>query len=207
MRDATDMELLRQYANRNSNDAFATLVSRHVNMVYSAALRKTGNPHAAEEITQAVFIILAQKAGRIPDKTILPGWLYQTARLTAASFRKREIRRVRREQEAYMQTELQSTAPDETWEQLAPLLEDAMGQLGERDQLPWCCGFLAAKVSPKWPRLPVPTKTPRSNGSTARWKSCTAISPNTAFVQQPTSSPGRSPPTPSKRHRLRWQNP
>src|SRR5579862_1452258 len=134
MHDATDMELLREYADRNSEAAFATLVSRHVNLVYSVALRKTGNPHAAEEITQAAFIILAQKAGRISEKTILPGWLYQTARLTAANFLKREIRRARREQEAYMQTELHTTAPDETWDQLAPLLEDAMGQLGEKDR-------------------------------------------------------------------------
>ena len=64
------MELLRQYAHRNSEEAFAAIVTRHVNMVYSAALRKTGNPHAAEEITQAVFVILAKKADglREPDK-------------------------------------------------------------------------------------------------------------------------------------------
>ena len=145
MHDATDMQLLRQYADGNSDDAFATLVSRHVNLVYSAAFRKTGNPHAAEKITQAVFIILAQKAGRISDKTILHGWLYQTARLTAASFLKREIRRARREQEASMPTELHSTAPDETWQQLAPLLEDAMGQLGETDRAAVVLRFFGGK--------------------------------------------------------------
>jgi RNA polymerase sigma factor (sigma-70 family) len=144
MHDATDMDLLRQYAGRNSDAAFAALVSRHVNLVYSAALRKTGNPHAAEEITQAVFIILAQKAGRILDKTILAGWLYQTARLTASSFLRGETRRVRREQEAYMRSQFDlpqsdlsrrsETEADETWEQLAPLLEDAMGQLGDKDR-------------------------------------------------------------------------
>src|ERR1700685_103564 len=98
MHDATDMDLLRQFAAENSQSAFAVLVERHINLVYSAALRKTGNPHAAEEITQAVFIILAEKAGRISSQTILPGWLYQTARLTAAGFLRREIRRLRREQ-------------------------------------------------------------------------------------------------------------
>jgi uncharacterized protein (TIGR03435 family) len=145
MHDANDMDLLRQFAAQNSDSAFATLVERHVNLVYSAALRKTGNPHSAEEITQAVFIILAQKAGRIPNKTILPGWLYQTARLTAASFLKREIRRVRREQEAYMQTEFHSTASDETWRQLAPLLDDAMGQLGEKDRAAVVLRFFGGK--------------------------------------------------------------
>ena len=145
MHDATDMDLLRQYADGNSDAAFAALVSRHVDLVYSAALRKTGNPHVAEEITQAVFIILAQKAGRIVDKTILPGWLYQTARLTASSFLRRETRRVRREQEAFMQTESQTIAPNETWEQLAPLLEDAMGQLGDKDSAAVVLRFFGGK--------------------------------------------------------------
>jgi RNA polymerase sigma factor (sigma-70 family) len=145
MHDATDMDLLRQYADGNSDAAFAALVSRHVDLVYSAALRKTGNLHAAEEITQAVFIILAQKAGRILDKTILPGWLYQTARLTASSFLRRETRRVRREQEAFMQTEPYTVAPDETWEQLAPLLEDAMGQLGDKDRAAVVLRFFGGK--------------------------------------------------------------
>ncbi len=145
MHDATDMDLLRQYADGNSDDAFAALVTRHVDLVFSAALRKTGNPHAAEEITQAVFIILAKKAGRIVDKTILPGWLYQTARLTASSFLRRETRRVRREQEAYMQTASHAVALDETWQQLAPLLEDAMGQLGDQDRAAVVLRFFGGK--------------------------------------------------------------
>jgi uncharacterized protein (TIGR03435 family) len=145
MHDASDMDLLRQYAVGNSDAAFAALVSRHINLVYSAALRKTGNPHAAEEITQAVFIILAQKAGRILDKTILPGWLYQTARLTASSYLRRETRRTRREQEAFMQSESHTVAPNETWEQLAPLLEDAMGQLGDKDRAAVVLRFFSGK--------------------------------------------------------------
>ncbi len=133
MQEVADMELLRQYADRNSDEAFAALVARHVNLVYSAALRKTGNADAAGEITQAVFIILAQKAGRLSQKTILSGWLYQTTRLAAANFLRTEIRRVRREQEAYMQSLANETEP-ELWPQMAPLLEDAMGRLGEKDR-------------------------------------------------------------------------
>ena len=56
--EAADRELLQQYAHGNSNEAFAAWLARHVNMVYSVALRKTGNPQAAEEVTQAVFIVL-----------------------------------------------------------------------------------------------------------------------------------------------------
>ncbi len=134
MPDNDDMLLLRQYARENSEAAFATLVSRYLDLVYSAALRKTENPHAAEEIAQAVFVILAQKAGFIPAQVILAGWLYQTTRLTALSYLKRESRRVRREQEAYMQAALPPEDPDQAWEKLAPLLEDAMGELAEKDR-------------------------------------------------------------------------
>jgi RNA polymerase sigma factor (sigma-70 family) len=133
MPDSGDIELLRQYAREGSENAFASLVSRHANLVYSAALRKTGNPHAAEEITQAVFIILAKKARNLRRGTILSGWLYQTARLTAASFLRTEIRRARREQETFMQSLSNETGPDD-WRHIAPLLEDAMGRLGESDR-------------------------------------------------------------------------
>jgi uncharacterized protein YecE (DUF72 family) len=102
MQEMADMELLRRYVHRNSEAAFAALVARHVNMVYSAAWRKTGSAHAAEEIAQAVFVILAKKADKLRAGTVLSGWLYQIARLTSASFLRTEIRRVRREQEAYM---------------------------------------------------------------------------------------------------------
>jgi RNA polymerase sigma factor (sigma-70 family) len=133
MQELADMDLVRAYARDNSEEAFAALVSRHVNLVYSAAWRKTGNPAAAEEVTQAVFIILARKAGGLREGTILSGWLYQTARLTSDNFLRSEIRRARREQEAFMQSSAQETQP-EAWPQIMPLLDDAMGQLAEQDR-------------------------------------------------------------------------
>lgn len=144
MQESQDRELLRQYACENSDEAFAALVSRHVNMVYSAALRKTGNPAAAEEITQAVFVILAQKANGLLRHTALSGWLYQAARLTAANFLRTEIRRTRREQEAYMQSLSNQTKP-EIWPQIMPLLEDAMGRLGEKDRNALALRFFEGK--------------------------------------------------------------
>ena len=133
MQETGDMELLGRYAGEDSEEAFAALVARHVNLVYSAALRKTGNPHAAEEITQAVFVILAKKAKTLRPETILSGWLYQTARLTAANFLRAQFRRARREQEAFMQSLAPEPEP-ELWPQIAPLLEDAMGRLDDKDR-------------------------------------------------------------------------
>lgn len=128
-----DMELVRDYAVRQSEPAFETLVSRHVDLVYSAALRQMNNPQVAEEVAQAVFIILARKAGRLGPGTILPGWLYHTTRYVCADVLKIERRRRKREQEAYMQSTLIDD-PDRNWEQLAPLLDEAMANLGEKDR-------------------------------------------------------------------------
>ena len=133
MQELDDITLLRQYTEHNSVEAFATLVTRHVNKVYSVALRHTRNPHQAEEITQAVFVIFARKAKQMRQHAVLSGWLYQTARLTAVTFIRSEIRRTRREQEAYMQSTLNENE-SETWTQIAPLLDAAMAGLNETDR-------------------------------------------------------------------------
>jgi RNA polymerase sigma factor (sigma-70 family) len=133
MHELDDTALLREYVARDSGEAFAGIVARHVNKVYSVALRHTGNSHSAEEITQAVFVILARKSPHLGPRVILSGWLYQTARLTAVTHVRSEIRRARRQQEAHMQTALNETE-SETWTRIAPLLDAAMAALNETDR-------------------------------------------------------------------------
>ena len=133
MQELNDNALLEQYIQHNSEEAFAALVARHINKVYSVALRHTRNPHQAEEITQAVFVLLAQKARTLGKNVILSGWLYQTARFTTVTFLRSEIRRAHREQEASMQT-LQNNTESDVWPQIAPLLDEAMAGLGTTDR-------------------------------------------------------------------------
>jgi RNA polymerase sigma factor (sigma-70 family) len=142
-----DMVLVREYAARQSEQAFATLVARYVNLVYSAALRQVNDPHLAEEITQAVFIILARKAGSLGSNTILPSWLHRTACYAASDALKIQSRRTRREQEAYMQSLLNEPRPDteDTWRQIAPLLDSAIAGLGEKDRQAIVLRFLENK--------------------------------------------------------------
>jgi DNA-directed RNA polymerase specialized sigma24 family protein len=118
MAELTDHELLTRFARTGEETAFATLVTRHVNLVWSAARRFTGDDTLAGEVTQAVFIILARKAETLAGgwqrrlvaglpggggaaTTSLTGWLYQTARLTAANALKENRRRQQREHQAY----------------------------------------------------------------------------------------------------------
>lgn len=133
MQELDDNTLLREYADHDSEEAFAALVARHVNKVYSVALRHTGNPHQAEEITQTVFVILARKSSHLGKHVILEGWLYQTARLTALTSIRREIRRTQREQEAHMQNTVDENQ-SEVWTQIVPLLDMAIARLNETDR-------------------------------------------------------------------------
>lgn len=135
MQHMDDEGLLRLYVSEASEEAFSLLSSRHVNLVYSVALRHTGNPQHAEEVTQAVFIILARKARSLRPGTVLAGWLHRTAWFVADNHRKAETRRQSREREAFTTQAMISESPDDqTWSQVAPLLDTALADLGETDR-------------------------------------------------------------------------
>ena len=133
MQPLDDAALLREYVENRSDEAFAALVTKYINLVYSVAMRCVGNPHQAEEITQAVFIILARKAPQLRHQRALSSWLFQTTRLTANNSIRTEIRRQRREQEAYMQSTA-NEPNDQAWCQIAPLLDAAVEALGEKER-------------------------------------------------------------------------
>src|SRR5690242_862436 len=128
MQELDDNSLLREFVEKGSETAFATIVARHVDKVYSVALRHTSRAHQADEITQAVFVILARKAHKLSKAIVLSGWLYHTARLTALTSVRSEIRRAQREEEAHMQSVIDQTEP-EPWHQIRPQLDAAIAGL------------------------------------------------------------------------------
>ena len=127
-----DFELLRQYVERGSSEAFGALVERHSGMLHGAALRVVRDESLAEEITQAVFIILARKAASLRRGTILPGWLYRTARFVALEALRAERRRQQHLRHFAQLNDSSQTAS--LWNQIAPLLEEAMNRLGATDR-------------------------------------------------------------------------
>ena len=130
----TDQQLLRNYAERQSETAFAEIVRRHVDLVYSAALRMVCDPHLAQDVTQAAFLDLAQNSRQLTDRPVLSGWLHRTAQNIASKSVRTEVRRRVREQEAVAMNELLAHESDAAWENIAPHLDAALGELSEPDR-------------------------------------------------------------------------
>lgn len=130
--NANDADLLRQFARERSQDAFAELARRHLDLVHSAALRQVRSPHLAEEIAQSVFTDLARGAGKLKPDTVLTAWLYAVTRRTAIDVIRKESRRRWREQIAAEMNSM--NAPDATWTQIEPLLDEAVSALDETDR-------------------------------------------------------------------------
>ncbi len=129
-----DWELLRDYS-RGSESAFAELVRRHLNAVYSTALRRVGHPESARDVCQRVFALLAQKASTLHPTGSLLGWLHRAAVHVSSEFLRTERRRQSREQEAYhLNSMTADPGSDTAWQKLAPQLDTALLELPEADR-------------------------------------------------------------------------
>lgn len=127
-----DWELLKDYCRNGSEEAFATLVNRHLDLVYSAALRQVRSPEAAQDVTQSVFADLARSAHRLKPDTLLPAWLYEVTRRTAIDLIRKESRRQSREQRGLEMTDMNTGSSD--WTHIEPLLDEAMESLRPTDR-------------------------------------------------------------------------
>lgn len=130
-----DAQLLERYASEKSEAAFAELTGRHVNLVYSAALRLVhGDGASAQDVTQQVFTELARQAKILAHHPALVGWLYTTTRQMALRANRTEQRRRTREQEAAIMNELQNNDTPPDWSRIGPVLESAMHELDEKER-------------------------------------------------------------------------
>ena len=129
-----DTLLLRRYAANRDEAAFADLVRRRIDGVYSFALRRVGgDAQLAEDVTQHVFIALASQARGLIRHPDLIGWLYTTTRHRAANVVRSERRRKIREGDPSLMPDNHS-APEIDWSRVAPVLDDAIERLGAVDR-------------------------------------------------------------------------
>jgi RNA polymerase sigma factor (sigma-70 family) len=129
-------ELLDRYVKENAESAFAEIVTRHLNLVYSTALRHVRSPHLAEEVTQSVFIDLSRQSGRIRSGTSLVAWLHVVARRTAVDAIRRESRRRANESSAalFAGGDADAVENDPPWIEIESLLDEAVESLNPTDR-------------------------------------------------------------------------
>jgi RNA polymerase sigma factor (sigma-70 family) len=133
---SSDAQLLERYARQHDEAAFAELVRTHVDLVYSAAARRMqGDPHAAAEVTQEVFLALAVNAGRLTHHPALGAWLHTCTRNAAANLLRHERRRARHHEEAHaMQASDPANDLAQSWAAIRSELDAALDELGESDR-------------------------------------------------------------------------
>jgi RNA polymerase sigma factor (sigma-70 family) len=145
----TDQQLVGEFAKNRSDGVFGELVRRHIDLVYSAALRLVHDAHLTEDITQGVFLALAQNAGKLTDRPVLSGWLHRTTQNLAANAIRAEVRRRVHEQEAAAMNELLATEPDASWDDIAPHLDAALGELEDDDRDALMLRYFEKKSAPE----------------------------------------------------------
>lgn len=132
-----DGRLLRDYLEHGDQAAFARLVGRYLELVYSACLRETGAAVPAEDAAQAVFLLLARRAPSLTARASLAGWLFAAARLVSRNARRQERRRQGQEQRAMEEmtrADRDAEADDAAWDAIEPALNDALAALSGRDR-------------------------------------------------------------------------
>jgi RNA polymerase sigma factor (sigma-70 family) len=131
-----DGELLRRYADEDSEESFREVVQRHYDLVHSAALRQVaGDPHLAQDVAQVVFTVLARKAEKLSRRPVLVGWLYVTTRRAAAQAVRNERRWKARSLNVDTMDDSQGNASTSmNWERVGLLLDTAMCELRDSDR-------------------------------------------------------------------------
>src|SRR4051812_23336097 len=134
-----DACLLGAWRREGDRAAMDELVRRYINLVYGTARRITRDPVGAEDITQAVFMLLIQKSPRIENDLALAAWLHRTTRFACSNAMQMAARRGARERRAArsesidLTTVAQVDSNDERHHLLA-VLDDAINSLRSRDR-------------------------------------------------------------------------
>lgn len=131
----SDGELLRRYLSGTAPESFADLVRRHAGFVYSVALRQMRDRHLAEDVAQAVFLLVVKKADALRGHEDLCGWLFTATMFESRNVLKSRSREARRIEKHGRETANRDDAmPSRTWEDVEPHLNEALEALGDGER-------------------------------------------------------------------------
>jgi RNA polymerase sigma factor (sigma-70 family) len=198
-----DDRLIAEFCERRSEEAFAALVRRHIDLVYATAMRLVSNHAIAQEITQNVFVTLAQSAGKLGRCSTVAGWLYRTTVNKSRDRLRTELRRARREEIAASLDAIRADG-DSVWSQLVPLLDEALLELSDSDRLAIILHFIEVNRFGKWAWPSGSAKMRRANGSAGVWVNSAPSSESTDSPFQLWPRALRCSPCRCRPHRRVW---
>jgi RNA polymerase sigma factor (sigma-70 family) len=141
-----DPELLKEYLHCGSETAFAELVNRYLALAYSVARRQVRDPNLAEEVVQMMFCLLAGKARDLSGYDSVAGWIYRaTYNISLKMLRDERKRREREHSMADLYDQTRATPSEQPWEEIAPLLDDALSKLTDGDRTVLILRFVRCK--------------------------------------------------------------
>src|SRR5262249_37021487 len=144
--EPADDVLLERFTAQREQAAFEALVQRHGPMVLGVCRRVLGHEQDAEDAFQAVFCVLARKAGSIRRGRAVGGWLYAVACRIARQAKASQVRRRMREREL-PDVPAPDNPPECVWRDLWPILDEEVSRLPERYRRPFVLCHLEGKTN------------------------------------------------------------
>ncbi len=144
--EQSDRQLLDRFEQFGDEAAFACLVDRHGPMILGLCRRLVGSPDLADDVVQAMFLLLARKSRSIRRRESLASWLRRVARSMARQVRLTESARSRRESKAATNQRGQTAAGDAAWDELLRILDEELQQLPERERAPLLLCYLEGRT-------------------------------------------------------------
>src|SRR3954452_3107012 len=126
---STDHELLARYVRQSDHDAFAQIVQRYIGLVRSAAMRQTRDPALADDVTQAVMIVLARRGRTIPRSVSLASWLFTVTHHISRTAQRSRARRAVHERRAASERQGDHSSSSRVEPDLLELLDEAITTL------------------------------------------------------------------------------
>jgi RNA polymerase sigma factor (sigma-70 family) len=140
-----DSELLNQFVAHRDEAAFAVLLKRHGPLVLGVCRQVLRDAHAAEDVFQAAFLVLARKAGSIRRQESVAAWLHRVALNLAQTARTANARRKAHERQAVLMS-VPHRVDEAALRDWQPLLHEEVDRLPQKYRVLIVLCYIEAKT-------------------------------------------------------------